>query len=89
MNATGTLRVLEAARVRPAAGGPTPARIVFAASSSAYGNQPELPKHEGQLPQLLSPYAAAKLAGEIYFEAFASSGGNPTITSDGAFTTAG
>ncbi|NOX54135.1 MAG: SDR family oxidoreductase [Planctomycetes bacterium] len=63
--ATGTLVVLDACRragVR---------RLVYAASSSAYGNQPELPKHEGQVPQTLSPYAAAKLAGELYCQAFA------------------
>lgn len=46
-------------------------RVVYAASSSAYGNSPIMPKHEGQLPQVLSPYAAAKLAGELYAEAFA------------------
>ncbi|RMG35533.1 MAG: SDR family oxidoreductase [Planctomycetota bacterium] len=62
---TGTVNVLDAARragVR---------RVVYAASSSAYGNQPQLPKHEGQLPEVLSPYAAAKLAGELYCQAFA------------------
>lgn len=70
---TGTLVVLDAARragVR---------RVVYAGSSSAYGNQPEMPKHEGQLPQVLSPYAAAKMAGELYCEAFASSYGLETV----------
>ena len=47
-------------------------RLVYAGSSSAYGDQIELPKHEGQVPQVLSPYAAAKLAGELYCESFAS-----------------
>ena len=54
---TATLNVLEAARragVR---------RFMFAASSSAYGDTEELPKHEGMLPSPLSPYAAGKLAG--------------------------
>lgn len=58
VNTTGTLRVLEAARNAPAD------RVVFAASSSAYGEQPELPKVETQMPQVLSPYGASKLAGE-------------------------
>lgn len=62
---TGTVTVLDAARhagVR---------RVVYAGSSSAYGNDPVMPKRESQLPQMLSPYAAAKLAGELYCEAFA------------------
>ena len=64
---TGTVTLLDAcvkAEVR---------RVVYAASSSVYGNDPEMPKHESQLPQALSPYAAAKLAGELYCESFASS----------------
>ncbi len=64
-NVNGTLSVLLAARdagVR---------RIVYAASSSAYGNQPTQPKHEEMLPQPLSPYAVQKLAGEYYLQAFA------------------
>lgn len=48
-------------------------RVVYAASSSAYGNSPIMPKTESQLPAPLSPYAAAKLAGELYLEAFAAS----------------
>lgn len=58
VNATGTLRVLEASRAAKAM------RVVFAASSSAYGDQPELPKVESMPAQPLSPYAASKLAGE-------------------------
>lgn len=54
-------------------------RIVYAASSSAYGNSPISPKHEQQLPEPLSPYAAAKLAGELYLEAFAASYGIETV----------
>lgn len=64
---TGTVMLLDASRragVR---------RVVYAASSSAYGNQPVMPKHEGQVPEVLSPYAAAKLAGELYCESFAAS----------------
>jgi UDP-glucose 4-epimerase len=70
---TGTINVLDACRrsgVR---------RVVYAASSSAYGNQKTMPKHEGQVPEVLSPYAAAKLAGELYCEAFASTYGLETV----------
>jgi UDP-glucose 4-epimerase len=70
---TGTINLLDAARragVR---------RVVYAASSSAYGNQKTMPKHEGQVPQVLSPYAAAKLAAELYCEAFASTYGLETV----------
>ena len=41
-------------------------RVVYAASSSAYGDQPALPKAEEMRPEPLSPYAAAKLVGEYY-----------------------
>src|SRR5262249_55091037 len=46
-------------------------RFLFAASSSAYGDTEELPKHERMLPQPLSPYAAGKLAGEHYVRVYA------------------
>jgi nucleoside-diphosphate-sugar epimerase len=45
-------------------------RIVYAASSSAYGDQPVLPKTESMLPEPLSPYAVAKLVGEYYCQVF-------------------
>jgi nucleoside-diphosphate-sugar epimerase len=45
-------------------------RFVYAASSSAYGNQPTLPKVETMRPDPLSPYAVAKLTGEYYCRAF-------------------
>lgn len=45
-------------------------RVVYAASSSAYGDRPYSAKREVDLPQVLSPYAAAKLAGELYLQAF-------------------
>lgn len=45
-------------------------RVIYAASSSAYGNQPALPKSETMLPEPLSPYAAAKLMGEYYTQVF-------------------
>ena len=59
-NVTGTLQVFEAARragVR---------RVVYASSSSVYGDRPELPKREDQAPAPISPYAVSKLAGEHY-----------------------
>jgi UDP-glucose 4-epimerase len=46
-------------------------RVVYAGSSSAYGDTPTLPKHEGMLPNPISPYAAAKMAAELYMGAFA------------------
>lgn len=72
-NATGTLNVLEAAR---AAG---IARVVYASSSSVYGDTPTLPKHEEMPVSPRSPYAAAKLAGEAYCRAYAASYGLPTV----------
>lgn len=45
-------------------------RLIYAASSSAYGDQPTLPKKETMLPQPLSPYAVAKLVGEYYCQVF-------------------
>ncbi|MDX1947030.1 MAG: SDR family oxidoreductase [Pirellulaceae bacterium] len=71
--ATATLILLDAARragVR---------RVVYAASSSAYGNQPTPVKRETDLPAPLSPYAAAKLAGEQYCQAFWHSYGLETV----------
>lgn len=58
VNATGTMRVLEAAARAKAR------RLVYSASSSAYGDNPTLPKLETQATEPMSPYAAAKLAGE-------------------------
>lgn len=45
-------------------------RLIYAASSSAYGDQPTLPKKEGMAPDPLSPYAVAKLVGEYYCQVF-------------------
>ena len=45
-------------------------RVVYAASSSAYGDTPTLPKHEEMPPNPISPYAVAKLAGEHYMRSF-------------------
>lgn len=62
---TGTINLLDAAR----RGGVR--RVVYAASSSAYGDQPTSSKRETDLPAPISPYGAAKLAAEIYCQAFA------------------
>ncbi len=53
-------------------------RVVYAASSSAYGDQQESPKHEEMRPDPLSPYAVAKLVGEYYCRAFTRSYGLET-----------
>jgi UDP-glucose 4-epimerase len=55
-------------------------RFVFASSSSVYGDTPTLPKHEQMPPQPLSPYAAAKLAGEFYAAAWAERGTLETVS---------
>jgi UDP-glucose 4-epimerase len=67
-NVNGTLHLLEAAR---AAG---TRRFVYSSSSSAYGDTPVLPKIESMEPRPRSPYAAAKLAGELYTLAYARAG---------------
>jgi nucleoside-diphosphate-sugar epimerase len=55
-------------------------RLVYAASSSAYGDQPTLPKVESMRPEPLSPYAAAKLTGEYYCKVFTKVYGLETIS---------
>jgi nucleoside-diphosphate-sugar epimerase len=69
-----TLNLLVAAR---AAG---VRRVVYAGSSSAYGDTPTLPKNEEMLPNPISPYAVAKLAGEQYMRAFSRVYGLETVT---------
>jgi UDP-glucose 4-epimerase len=64
VNVEGTLNVLIAARDAGVK------RVVYAASSSAYGDTPTLPKREDMTPLPLSPYAVAKLAGEMYMKVF-------------------
>lgn len=54
-------------------------RVIYAGSSSAYGESPTLPKHEQMLPAPISPYAVAKLAGEHYLCAFARVYGLETV----------
>ncbi len=72
VNATGTLRILEAAR---AAG---VRRVVFASSSSVYGDT-RVPAQEGQMPRPKSPYAASKLAAEAYCTVYSAVFGLSTI----------
>jgi UDP-glucose 4-epimerase len=63
-NINGTFTLLEAAR---AAG---VRRIIYAASSSAYGNQPGMPRSESMTPAPISPYAVQKLTGELYMKSY-------------------
>lgn len=63
-NLDGTLNLLVAARDAKVK------RVVYAASSSAYGDTPTLPKHEDMSPNPISPYAVAKLASEYYMASF-------------------
>jgi len=74
VNVHGTVVVLDSARragVR---------RIIFAASSAAYGDTPTLPKREDMAPRPLSPYAVSKLSGEQYLRVFASLYGMETLS---------
>ena len=73
-NLTGTLNVLEAARQAGVK------RVLYAASSAAYGDSPELPKTETMCPAPLSPYAAQKLAGEHYLASYFSVYGLETVS---------
>ena len=70
----GTFSLLDAARARGVR------RVVYAASSSAYGDQPTLPKAEEMRPDPLSPYAVAKLVGEYYCRAFTRVYGLETVS---------
>jgi UDP-glucose 4-epimerase len=70
---TGTVNLLNQARLARVR------RVVYAASSSAYGDRPTSNKRETDLPQPLSPYAAAKLASELYCEAFYHTYGLETV----------
>ncbi|MEP6775983.1 MAG: SDR family oxidoreductase [Chloroflexota bacterium] len=72
-NATGTLKLLIAARDEGVK------RLVYASSSSVYGNSPTLPKREDMPTQPLSPYAVNKLAAEQYCRVFAREFGLPAV----------
>ncbi len=73
VNVTGTLNVLVASHENKVK------RVVFASSSSIYGDSEKLPQSESQIPQPISPYAATKLAGEHYCRVFAKSYGLETV----------
>jgi nucleoside-diphosphate-sugar epimerase len=74
VNIEGTLNVLIAARDAGVK------RVVYAASSSAYGETPTLPKHEDMPSSPISPYAVSKLAGELYMTSFYRVYGLPTVS---------
>ncbi len=73
INIDGTFNLLEAARLAGVK------RIVYAASSSAYGDQPGFPRVESMTPQPLSPYAVQKLTGELYLQTYARCFGLETV----------
>ena len=72
-NATGTVNVLEAAR------NAGDVQVIVASSSSVYGSNPALPKHEDLATRPMSPYAASKLAAEAYTLAYQATYGLPTL----------
>jgi nucleoside-diphosphate-sugar epimerase len=74
VDATGTLKVLQSAREAKVQ------RVMYSASSSAYGDSEELPKRETMAPNPRSPYASAKLAGEAYMSAYAGCYGIDTVS---------
>ncbi|GIV18163.1 MAG: capsular polysaccharide biosynthesis protein [Armatimonadota bacterium] len=74
VNITGTFNVLLTARDAGVQ------RVVYAASSSAYGDTPTLPKVETMLPNPLSPYAVSKLVGEYYCQVFTRVYGLETVS---------
>lgn len=73
VNIGGTLNVLEAARKAGVQ------RVVYSASSSAYGDTPTLPKIESMIPNPVSPYAVTKLVGEYYCRVYSSCYGLSTF----------
>lgn len=73
VNVVGTLNILDAAKENGVK------RVVYASSSSVYGDNPELPKHEGMMPNPLSPYAVSKLAGEKYCQVYSRLYGIETV----------
>lgn len=72
-NIDGTFNVLEGAR---AAG---VRRVIYAASSSVYGNQPQFPRIETMNPQPIAPYPVQKLAGELYMQSYWQAYGLETV----------
>ena len=74
VNVNGTLNLLIAARDAGVK------RLVYASSSSVYGDSPTLPKHEGMIPQPKSPYAVSKLSAEYYCQVFTEVYGLETVS---------
>jgi UDP-glucose 4-epimerase len=74
VNIDGTLNVLVAAKETGVK------KVIYASSSSVYGDTPTLPKNESMTPNPLSPYAVSKLVGEYYCQVFTRVYGLPTIT---------
>ncbi|HET7786504.1 MAG TPA: NAD-dependent epimerase/dehydratase family protein [Myxococcales bacterium] len=73
VNVSGTVNVLERARRSGVA------RVVLACSCAAYGDGPEQPKHEGLLARPMSPYAAQKIACELYAQTYSRAYGLPCV----------
>ncbi len=73
VNVGGTLKLLSAAHKAQVR------RVIFASSSSVYGDGQELPKHEDMVPKPMSPYAVSKLTGENYLKVFADIYGMETL----------
>ena len=73
VNIGGTLNMLDASKDAGVK------KFIFASSSAIYGDDPELPKHEGMTPNPLSPYAVSKLAGENYCRVFSKIYGLETV----------
>ena len=73
-NVNGTLQLLVACREAGVK------RVVYASSSSLYGDSPSLPKHEGMMPNPLSPYGAQKLFAEMYCQVFTKAYGLETVS---------
>ena len=74
VNVDGTVNLLLAARDAKVK------RVIYAASSSAYGDTPSLPKDESMAPRPISPYGVTKLVGEMYAQVFAHVYGLETVT---------
>jgi len=74
VNVTGTVNIFQAARESGVR------RVVWASSSSVYGDTPTLPKHEEMPLAPLSPYAVSKLAGEEFAKVFAKTMGLPIVS---------
>lgn len=73
-NVGGTVQLLVSARDAQVK------RVVYAGSSSAYGDTPTLPKREDMMPDPISPYAVSKLTGELYMRSFTRVYGLETVT---------